>query len=591
MKASRRIAPMQSFQRPGRRFVGALIALTALGFSGTSSVSAAPTPASIAALASPGSAYRKVTPTRIADTRQPFGSSIAGKVPGGATTRIQVTGRSEVSVPADATAVVVNVTINGTEAAGYATVFPAGIAIPAASNLNYNVGYTGANLVTVKLGSGGAVDVFTFATAHVIVDIFGYYVPVADAVGPGRVETITPDRLYDTRVIGSPLAVGEYRTVSLPRVPAGATAVVLNYTVTETRVGGYFSILPPADQPSSGEPNTSNVNVPTVGATVANQVILPIEPDGRVTLYSSAGGHAILDLFGYVTGASASVTTRGLFVPLPAPYRMLDTRTTDNNPVGPTLRMWPDWVDDVNILGRGGVPTTGVGAIVGNTTIVDSHGPGWLATYAAGTVFPGTSTVNTFYRGQTIPNHTTSPISSRGVAVLLGGTGGHVILDVSGYYLGTPKAATFAAKVNVTPPPSFPLVLSIPRIAHVSSIQPDLTDVDLKHGPGWWPGSVYPGADGNFTVFGHRTEHGGPFRKLNYVVPGDLIIVEGDHRKAIYQVVNPWFIVAAGNVQEFVGPAGPNQITLVACTKTNGQATSTAYRLIVIATLISYTND
>jgi len=577
----------------GRRSFSAAVVLAALSFCSTSSVSADTIPASLGdVVSSPGSTYVPVSPTRIADTRLPFGSSIAGKVPGGATTTIQITGRPEVTVPADASAVVLNVTINGTEAAGYAIVFPTGIGIPAASNLNYgSAGFTGANLVTVRLGAGGAVDVFTSATAHVIVDIFGYYRPAVGAVGAGRVETITPDRLYDTRGIGLPMSIGEFRTVTLPRIPSGATALVLNYTVTQTQQGGFFSVLPPADQPSSGAPNTSNVNVATGGATVANQVIIPVQPDGQVTLYTSAGGHVILDLFGYVTGASAPITTRGLFVPLAAPYRMLDTRTTDNNPIGPALRMWPDWVDEVSVLGRGGVPTTGVGAIVGNTTIIDSHGPGWLATYAAGTQFPGTSTVNASYPGQTIPNHTTSPISSRGVAVLMGGTGGHVILDVSGYYLGTPKAATIAAAVNVAPPPNYPLTLSIPSIGHVSFIQPDTHDADLKHGPGWWPGSAYPGIDGNFTVFGHRTQHGAPFRALNKVKSGDLIIVAGDHRIATYQVGGSWFVVSAGDIQEFVGPAGPNQITLVACTKKNGQATSLAYRLIVIATLISYTNN
>ncbi|CAN5448765.1 hypothetical protein BH10ACT2_BH10ACT2_21020 [soil metagenome] len=588
MTVSRRVPRVKSTHNVRHRFSGAIVVLAALSFCGVSSAAAAPAPVSDAP--SPGATYVPVAPTRIADTRLPFGSSIPGKIPGGATTTIQITDRPEVSVPADATAVVINVTINRTEGTGYATVFPAGIAIPSASNLNYGIGYTGANLVTVKLGAGGAVNVFTRAAAHLIIDIFGYYLPAAGAVGPGRVETITPDRLYDTRGIGSPMAVGEYRTVALPRIPSGATAVVLNYTVAQTRKGGYFSILPPADQPTSGEPGTSNVNVPTAGATLANQVILPIEPDGKVTLYTSAGGHVILDLFGYVTGASAPVTTRGLFVPLDAPFRMLDTRTA-NNPIGPTLRMWPGWVDEVSVLGRGGVPTTGVGAIVGNTTIVDSHGPGWLAMYAAGTQFPGTSTVNTFYRGQTIPNHTTSPISTRGVAVLLGVTGGHVILDVSGYYLGTPKSATIAVKSNVTPPPSFPLVLSIPSIGHVSAIQPDLNATDLAHGPGWWPGSAYPGIGGNFTVFGHRTQHGGPFRKLNYVKAGDLITVEGDHRKSVYQVTGPWVIVAAGNVQDYVGPGGYTRITLIACTKTNGQPTSTSYRLIVTAYLVSYTND
>jgi LPXTG-site transpeptidase (sortase) family protein len=309
-----------------------------------------------------------------------------------------------------------------------------------------------------------------------------------------------------------------------------------------------------------------------------------------VVLYTSAGGHVILDLFGYITGPTAPITTRGLFVPLPAPYRMLDTRTSNNNPLGATLRMWKDWIVDVNVFGRGGVPTSGVGAIVGNTTFVDSHGPGWLAAYPAGTLFPGTSTVNAYFGGQTVPNHTTSPLSTRGLSIRAGDTGGHVLFDAAGYYLGNPAAANLPASTNIPPPPQFPLLLTIPSIGHQSWIQQDTSDADLARGPGWWPGSAYPGVAGNFVVFGHRTEHGGPFRGINGISVGDIIVVEGDHRKVTYQVTEDWWVITAAEAPNVVGPTDGNHITLIACTKPNGEPTSTSYRIVVRATLISYTN-
>jgi LPXTG-site transpeptidase (sortase) family protein len=586
---------------PTRKIVGGLLAVAGLGLigGGAPSVTAAPASVPQALAVSPGATYSPISPARLADTRRPFGSSIAGRIPAGGTTSIKVTGRPEASVPNDATAVVLNVTVDNSSAAGFATIYPAGIDRPDASNLNFSgAGYTGANLVTVKVGSGGLVNVFSDKETHLIVDIFGYYAPAPGPVAAGRIESVTLDRLYDTRGINSPMFPGEYRTVTLPRIPAGATGVVLNYTVTGTSRGGYFSILPPAQRPASGEPNTSNVNVTQAGATAANQAILPVGPDGQVTLYTSAGGHVILDMSGYVTGAGAPVTTRGLFVPV-APFRMLDTRQTSAvmNPLGPTLRMWPNWVVDVNVLNRGGLPASGVGAIVGNTTFVDANGPGFLSAYPAGTLFPGTSTVNTFYAGQTAPNHTMTPISARGVAIRAGDTGGHVILDVSGYFLGTPGAAPVAPSTNIPPVPSFPLKIIIPSIGHVSEIQGDTTDETLNQGPGWWDGSAYPGVGGNFVVFGHRTEATRPFYYIDRLNPGDEIIVEGDHRRVVYRVDDAaaadgqsWFVVGAGETNQFVGPTGTNQITLIACTLPNGKPTSTAYRIIVTATLVSYTN-
>ena len=58
------------------------------------------------------SAYVPVAPARSGDTRgaAPFGATPTGRLSGGDTVRGQVGGRDEARVPADATAVVVNVT-------------------------------------------------------------------------------------------------------------------------------------------------------------------------------------------------------------------------------------------------------------------------------------------------------------------------------------------------------------------------------------------------------------------------------------------------------------------------------------------------
>jgi hypothetical protein len=81
-----------------------------------------------------------------------------------------------VGVPTGAVAAVLNVTANETDRAGFATVFPCGTPPPDVSNLNFTKGETIANAVTVTIGAGGKVCVFSDATIDLIVDLDGIYI-------------------------------------------------------------------------------------------------------------------------------------------------------------------------------------------------------------------------------------------------------------------------------------------------------------------------------------------------------------------------------------------------------------------------------
>ena len=58
-------------------------------------------------------------------------------------------------VPSDAEAVVLNVTVTATTGSSFLTIWPAGVAQPTASSLNWTPGVTIPNAVTVKVGTGG----------------------------------------------------------------------------------------------------------------------------------------------------------------------------------------------------------------------------------------------------------------------------------------------------------------------------------------------------------------------------------------------------------------------------------------------------
>ncbi len=80
---------------------------------------------------------------------------------------------------ASALAVIGNVTVVGQTRAGYVSVTPVPTVVPTTSTINFPVGDTRANGITVKLGTGGKLSAVyrptAGATTHLIFDTFGYY--------------------------------------------------------------------------------------------------------------------------------------------------------------------------------------------------------------------------------------------------------------------------------------------------------------------------------------------------------------------------------------------------------------------------------
>ena len=187
----------------------------------------------------PGASYFvPVDPERFCDTRKRFGYSTLG----GTTIRVPIGGVK--SVPREAVAVAL--TLTGVNLAGgnWLSAYPAGQAWPGTASSNSEFpGQAVANLVTVKLGKGGAIDVRSMAPSHVVVDVAGYYLPATGPVAAGRLETVEPFRIMDTRKTGKPRA-GQTVAVDLKgRLPADAVAVVANVTAVETEGGGFVTAL------------------------------------------------------------------------------------------------------------------------------------------------------------------------------------------------------------------------------------------------------------------------------------------------------------------------------------------------------------
>jgi len=119
--------------------------------------------------------FEPVTPARILDTRFPSPTPLGP----GESRLVQVAGVG--GVPADATAVALNVTAVEPTSGGYLTVYPADVAtVPTVSNVNFRAGQIVPNAVVVKIGSTGAnvgqIKILNSAgQTNVIVDVGGYF--------------------------------------------------------------------------------------------------------------------------------------------------------------------------------------------------------------------------------------------------------------------------------------------------------------------------------------------------------------------------------------------------------------------------------
>jgi len=118
-------------------------------------------------------AYTALVPARVLDTRDGTGG-VAGAVASNTGVDIQLTGVA--GVPATGvSAVILNATVTQPAGQGYLTISPTGTARPLASDLNYATDETRPNLVVVRVGAGGKVNLYTSTTTHVVFDVAGWF--------------------------------------------------------------------------------------------------------------------------------------------------------------------------------------------------------------------------------------------------------------------------------------------------------------------------------------------------------------------------------------------------------------------------------
>jgi hypothetical protein len=243
------------------------------------------------------SRFTPLSPARIADSRSNLGTD---RVSPGETVALQVAGIG--GVPADATAVSLNVTSTDAGANGFVTAWACDDARPNVSSLNQQTGRVRPNLVVTPVAADGTVCLYTSSDVELVVDVTGYYSPSSTQ----RFVPSAPFRFVDTRdryraelnigTSGARLGAGQVLTVQVAGVrgvPADAKAVSVNMTVTGAAGSGYLTAWPCGELPLA---STANF---VAGESVSNAAQLPLSADGRLCIFTQTAAHVVVDMNGW----------------------------------------------------------------------------------------------------------------------------------------------------------------------------------------------------------------------------------------------------------------------------------------------------
>jgi hypothetical protein len=229
--------------------------VAALAIAGTLTASAAPPgagqPANVVPLA----------PARILDTRTGVGAPQA-RVGAGQTITLKVAGAG--GVPADATGVILNLTVAAPSEGSFVTAWPTGEPRPNASVINFQGGWDIANMVTATLGTNGSIDLYNDrGDVDLIADVAGYLAPASAGGGAKAIVTQLPSP-------GGVAAIGTFGTTTVTLTCEPAVAKML--------------LIPPTGKQVSVIGNPTNITSSTAA-------------DGTLTLASAAAlgsAHGVL---------------------------------------------------------------------------------------------------------------------------------------------------------------------------------------------------------------------------------------------------------------------------------------------------------
>jgi hypothetical protein len=336
-----------------------------------------------------GTVYHPVTPVRVLNT---------GKIVARAATSIQVDQLP--NVPADAAAVLLDITVHKGSTYGSAAAFqtdgddddegaPAGLL----GTLHWKKGQTVSNLVSVNIDDhdqGIGVENNSTGTVEFLVDVVGY-------------ETYSDGSYYHAsapvNVLHTASPVPARSSVALSTaglgLPAtGVTALVMDVTASGQTAAGALTAYPGG----TSRPAVSNVHW-TFHQPTTNLVVVPVV-NGTIEFYNASDGHTSVsaDLVGYyaTTGSQWSFTPDSI-------TRVVDTRSK----VGVTTST-PVPANGEITVPVSKISTLNPSTVVLNVSVTDATRSGTITVWGDGTR-PATTNIS-FQAGQTVSDRVVVPV-------------------------------------------------------------------------------------------------------------------------------------------------------------------------------------
>ncbi len=390
--------------------------------------------------------YPLARPVRLLDTRPGISPNACfqpnAPIPGGIvrTQPARVTCEG-LTIPANAVSITGNIT-TVQSGGGFLAIYPSDAPQPLVANTNYLPNEIINNSFTVGVGTAdGAVKISVTTTTDVVVDVTGYYAP--PAMGGLYFHPLPrPVRLLETRAgfsgcfaPGTPLP-GGVNTVQQGTgscggltIPPEALALVGNATTVNPVALGYLTLYPA----NAAQPLIASSNY-AAGQTVNGPFTVGLSFSGQFKIFPQWTTDLVIDITGYYSAQAGDANGQGLlYSSLGAPLRLLDTRAGQQGCYTPGAVMTGGTIYTQETQSPCTNLTPTARALIGNATVVNTTGVGYLTFWPSDAAQPLVATSN-FTAGQVINRYFTVGLAADGSFKRFASLTTDLVVDISGFF-------------------------------------------------------------------------------------------------------------------------------------------------------------
>lgn len=424
----------------------------------------------------PAAYHQAVNPERLLDTRlttpptNTYSGAIQNGTPVGAygTISLQIAGDGVTpanttpttpspTIPSNVTAVAVDVTVVSPTNGGNLDVYADGTQVPDTSSTNFQAATNTTGYQIVPVGPDGKIALYNSSpgTAHVLVDLTGYYVP-----DPNHLLTndqtyhplTTAQRVLNTRdgtgATEAKLAAGASITVHIAGVdgiPANAATVAISLTAADQSGSGIIQAYQAGTTLNTKSDTTLTYSATPTASLSADVNLGTGSNAGEITITNT--GSSTTNVIGDVQGYFTNNDTGQLYYTV-NPTRLVDTRTGIGGTTGAIASNGTYKLNDTGQTDAGQITTTPTPTFALQITATAPTAGGALIVYPDPTR-PGTSNLN-WVANQTIANLAlVQPGTDNTIDFYNSGTGTtQLVIDISGYFANDPFATAHDWQLN-----------------------------------------------------------------------------------------------------------------------------------------------